>query len=190
MTLVTLPNKRGTHWTPPFLISLLTPAGNTTRQIFHFMDGPHWMITRSGDMLTSLNGMKRSKRRPSQGCQSPPQKLMIPKQFAIGITNFMEMLSNMASMSINTLTFESCLVIQKDSNVVMIEIVHYTMSLVSLNCNWENGTLQFTQPNRTSSTCLQQMNIKSSKINMEKAMKPSLTSFVLITQNMTHTPCF
>ena len=28
---------------------IVNPAGNTMRKMFHFMDDPHWMITRSGD---------------------------------------------------------------------------------------------------------------------------------------------
>ena len=30
---------------------IIDPAGNTMRKMSHFMDGPHWMITRSGDLF-------------------------------------------------------------------------------------------------------------------------------------------
>ena len=30
---------------------IVDPAGNTMRKIFHFMDGPHQIITRSGDLF-------------------------------------------------------------------------------------------------------------------------------------------
>ena len=177
MTL-TLPKKSSIHSPLPFQTSLLILL-----EILWERFSTSWMaLTKwSPDQEISFispSWMKRKKRCSSLGCQRQRQKLMILAQFVTGSTiNSMDMLSNIASMSINTLTFKSCLVTQKVSHAVMTQIAHCMMSLDSLSCAWENGTLKSTQPYKTSSPLLGQIN-----------MKLSLISFTLNIQNMTRIP--
>ena len=130
--------------------------------------------------------MKRNKRCSYQDRQNQPQKFMMPLPSEIGTINSMVTQSNMEFMSITTLTFKSCQVIQKASLVEKTLMTCYTMCLDSSNPGFENGTQPFMLLCKISFQQQEQTRIRSFKTSMDKGMKRSLISFAPTIQSMIH----
>ena len=106
------------------------------RKMFHFMDDPHQMITRSGDLFYFSKWDEKKQKMFISSLQSLHGRPMIPTQPKTGTTNFMGMLNNMASTSTITLTSKNYQGTQKDLYVEMIQIGPCCMTFHAfLNCD-------------------------------------------------------